>query len=136
MTNNITITGRLATDPELRFAQSGTAFCNVVVPDQKRKKNDRGEWEDASATTWFRATVFREKAEALAETARKGDEVTVTGRLITREYEKDGQTRQSLEIDYAQVAVVPGGGRVQRQAPPADHAWGQPSPVDYGSAPF
>ena len=47
MSNNITITGRIAQDPELRFAQSGKAMCNLSIPDQKRKKNDRGEWEDA-----------------------------------------------------------------------------------------
>jgi len=117
MTNSITIQGRLAGDPELRFANSGTALCNISVPDQKRRKNDAGEWEDASATTWFRATVFGDKAEALAETAKKGDEVTVTGRLITREWtDKDGGTRSSLEIDYARVAVVPGGGRAERSS--------------------
>ena len=140
MTNNITIQGRLAGDPELRFANSGTALCNISVPDQKRRKNDAGEWEDASATTWFRATVFGDKAEALAETAKKGDEVTVTGRLITREWtDKDGGTRSSLEIDYARVAVVPGGGRAERssggfggqQADP----WTQPQQSDPWSQP-
>lgn len=109
MTNQITITGRLAMAPELKFAKTGTAMCNVVVPDQKRVKNrDTGEWEDASATTWFRATVFKEAAEQLAEVAHKGDTVIVTGRLITREYtNQSGETKQSLEIDYATVAVVP-----------------------------
>ena len=71
MSNNITIQGRLAGDPELRFGKSGVAFCNVSIPDQKRRKNDRGEWEDASATTWFRATVFGDQAvRRLAETAK------------------------------------------------------------------
>lgn len=127
MTNTITIQGRLAGDPELRFGQSGKAFCNISVPDQKRKKNDAGQWEDASATTWFRVTVFDEAAEALAEHS-KGDEVIVTGRLITREYQKqDGTTGSSLEVDFAKVAVVPGGGaRGQRTQAPQDAAWGQP----------
>ena len=131
MSNTITITGRLAQDPELRFGQSGKAFCNISVPDQKRTKNERGEWEDASATTWFRATVFGDVAEALAEHGHKGDEVVLTGRLITREWQgKDGDTRQSLEVDFAKVALVPGGSRSSRstqQAPSA--AWGQQQPA-------
>jgi len=116
MSNNITITGRLAADPELRFAASGTAMCNISVPDQKRVKNkDTGAWEDASATTWFRVTVFKDAAEALAEQARKGDQVVVSGRLITREWtNKDGEVKSSLEVDFATVAVVPGGPRAQR----------------------
>lgn len=136
MSNTITITGRLAADPELRFAASGTAMCNISVPDQKRVKNkDTNEWEDASATTWFRVTVFKDAAEALAEQARKGDNVVVTGRLITREWtSKDGEVKSSLEVDYATVAVVPGGPRTTRtqgqQAAQSDPWATQPSRTD------
>lgn len=141
MSNTITIQGRIAMDPELRFAASGTAFCNISIPDQKRRKNDAGEWEDASATTWFRVTVFNEAAEALAE-ASKGDEVVVTGRLITREWQKDdGSTGSSLEVDFAKVGIVPGGGKVKRSQPQQAQGdpWGQPpaqqAPQGWGNQP-
>ncbi len=124
MSNNITITGRLAADPELRFTPNGVAVCNVSVPDQKRRKNDAGQWEDASATTWFRVTVFKEAAEALAEAGHKGDQVVVTGRLITREWtDKNGDTRQSLEVDYATVALVPRAESSQRVQSDVGNAW-------------
>lgn len=133
MSNTITITGRLAQDPEMRFTSSGKAMCNLSIPDQKRTKGDSGQWEDASATTWFRVTVWGEQAEALAEHARKGDEVVVTGRLITREWtDKEGGTRSSLEVDFAKVGFTPGGARGQRQQPaqqqnqPQPDPWGQP----------
>lgn len=113
--NSITITGRLAQEPELRFAKTGTAMCQVVVPDQKARRLDDGTWENQSATTWFRATVFKEAAEQLAEIAHKGDEVIITGRLITREWTtNDGEARSSLEIDFAKVAVIPAGPKAQR----------------------
>ena len=132
MSNTITITGRLATDPELRFAATGTAMCTVVVPDQKSKKNEQtGQWEEQSATTWFRATVFKEKAEALAAIARKGDTVTVTGRLITREWtNKEGEVKSSLEVDFATVAVVPCEERAQRsQTQSAGDPWASSAPA-------
>lgn len=148
MSNHITITGRLAGDPELRFAATGTAMCTVVVPDQKSKKNEQtGQWEEQSATTWFRATVFKDKAEALAAIAKKGDTVTVSGRLITREWtNKDGEVKSSLEVDFATVAVVPREVRAERSqgqaagdpwattAQPATTGWGQPTTND--EAPF
>ena len=53
--------------------------------------------------------------------------MVLAGRLITREWQgKEGDTRQSLEVDFAKVALVPGGSRSSRstqQAPSA--AWGQ-----------
>jgi len=121
MSNRITITGRLSADPELRFATTGKAMCNISVPDQKRRKNEHtGEWEDKSATTWFRVTVFGDAAEALAEHGRKGDQVVVTGELITREWtNKDGEVKSSLEVDFATVAVVPRAPQAQRQQQPA-----------------
>lgn len=130
MSNRITVTGRLAQDPELRFASTGTAMCNISVPDQKRRKNPQtNEWEDQSATTWFRATVFKDAAEALAEHGRKGDTVVVTGELITREWEnQQGEKKASLEIDFATVAIVPKAPQAQRQSVPAGgDPWATPA---------
>ena len=126
MSNRITITGRLAKDPELRFAKTGTAMCTITVPDQKRRKNPQtNEWEDQSATTWFRATVFKDAAESLAEHGRKGDSVILTGELITREWQNnDGETKASLEIDFATVAIVPRAPQAARQQQSAgDDPW-------------
>src|SRR5690348_569784 len=126
MSNRITITGRLSGDPELRFAKTGTAMCTITVPDQKRRKNPQtNEWEDQSATTWFRATIFKDAAESLAEHGRKGDTVIVTGELITREWTNQaGETKSSLEIDFATVAIVPRAPQSQRQqAPAGDDPW-------------
>ena len=136
MSNTITITGRLANDPELRFAASGVAMCNISVPDQKRVKNAAGQWEDASATTWFRVTVFKEAAESLAEHARKGDMVVVTGRLITREWtNKDGEVKSSLEVDYATVAVVPSAPKAQRASGGQQGGWGGQQQADPWASP-
>lgn len=122
MTNRITIQGRLSADPALKYASTGTAMCTISVPDQKRRKNPQtNEWEDQSATTWFRATVFKDAAESLAEHARKGDTVVVTGELITREWtNNDGDTKSSLEVDFATVAVVPRAPQGQRQQQPVE----------------
>lgn len=121
MSNTISVTGRIAVQPELKFAASGVAYLALAIPDQKRKKNDAGQWEDASATTWFRATVFGEVAELIGEKANKGDEVTVTGRLISREYEGKNGPGVSLEIDNARVAWH---GPSEQRQPAQSSGWG------------
>lgn len=144
MTNQITITGTVAKDPELKFGKSGTAYLKLTVPDQKRAKNPTtNEWENKSDTTWFGVTVFGDDAELLSEQVSKGSKVVVTGRLITREYDgSDGQRRQSLEVDYATVAVVPTAARADRVQSQATNfaaavngdKWGTPNPT--AEAPF
>ena len=47
MPNTLTLTGRLAADPEFRFSPSGDAVVSGRVADTPRHKNRQtGEWED------------------------------------------------------------------------------------------
>lgn len=140
MTNRTTFENvRLAFEPELKFASSGKAFCRIRFADQKRRKNDAGQWEDASAPMWVSATVFGDTAEALAEHAHKNDRVTVTGQLIAREWEKDGEKRSGLEVDFATVAVVPSAPKSDRSAQPSSgYPWATSGSAtsDFGTPPF
>jgi single-strand DNA-binding protein len=109
MSNRITFENvRLAFDPEIRYTSAGKAVCEVKFADQQRKKNQAGEWEDASDALWVTASVWDADGEALAEAVHKGDKVTVTGTLVARNYDrKDGGKGTSLEVRYATVAKVP-----------------------------
>jgi single-strand DNA-binding protein len=93
----LTGVGRLTADPELRFTSSGTAVCKVSIAFNARRKNDRGEWEDGDSYFAY-GTAFNKLAENLAESLSKGTEVNVTGRLKTRQYEKDGEKRSVVEL--------------------------------------
>lgn len=130
MLPQITIEGRAVNEPELRFTQSGQAVANFRVAASESKKNDRGEWEDGDKL-FVNVAVWKEAGEAVAEHVRKGDKVTVTGRLYQREYETSaGEKRTSIEVKFATVAKVveaPRGERQQaQQRPPADDPWGAP----------
>lgn len=91
-------TARLTQDPELRFAPSGTAVCKLNMAFNSRKKNDAtGQWED-DAVFFITGTLFKQAAENAAESLTKGTEVVVTGRVKTRQYEKDGEKRSTVEL--------------------------------------
>lgn len=94
--------GRLGGDPELRFTPSGAGVASVSLAVQGRVKNgDR--WEDGD-TTWYRVTVWREYAENVAESLRKGDRVVVVGTVSERKYQKDtGEEGRSLEIQAESI---------------------------------
>lgn len=129
MSNHITLTGNLTADPELRFTPGGDAVTNFTVADTPRKFNKQtNAWEDSGETMFVRCSIWREDAEVAAEHLRKGQRVTVTGKLKQRSYEKDGQTRVSIEMDAESVA-----GHGQRKS--ADRAPRQPASDPWATQP-
>ena len=108
MSNSLTIVGRLAFDIEVRFSPSGDAVASGRIADTPRRKNQQtGEWEDGE-TLWLSFSLWGKKAEALADAAKKGDLVLVTGTLTQRTFEgKHGEQRTVIEVKAAEVAVVP-----------------------------
>ena len=89
----ITITARLARDPELRETPHGKSLCKLSLP------NDSG-WGDNKQTTWWGCTIWGKRGETAAKYLKKGSWVTVTGVPSLRKYhKKDGTEGSSLEVE-------------------------------------
>jgi single-strand DNA-binding protein len=100
--NKMMIIGNLGADPELRYTPSGKAVTELRIAVNNNSKGPDGEWVEE--TLWFRASVWEQQAERLAEQLRKGNKVFAEGQLRAREYEaRDGQKRTSLELAFARV---------------------------------
>jgi single-strand DNA-binding protein len=100
--NKMMIIGNLGADPELRYTPSGKAVTELRIAVNNNSKGADGEWVEE--TLWFRASVWEQQAERLAEQLRKGNKVFAEGQLRAREYEaRDGQKRTSLELAFARV---------------------------------
>ncbi len=105
--NRVVITGNLTRDPELRSLSSGTSVCSLrVAVNTRRKNNSTGEWEDKP--NYFDVTVWGAQGENCSRYLAKGRPVAVDGRLEWREWEKDGQKRQSVEIIADSVQFLGG----------------------------
>ncbi len=102
----ITIIGNLTADPELRFTPSGAAVADFTVASTPRTfDRNANEWKDGD-TLFMRCSVWREQAENVAESLRKGTRVIVSGRLTQRSYEtREGQTRTVVEMQADEVGV-------------------------------
>lgn len=101
----ITLTGNLTADPELRFTAKQTALLKLRVACNERRKDDRGNWIDGRST-FLTVNVWGAKAENAANHLSKGQAVTVTGRLIVDKYQdKEGNERQSVEVDADSIAL-------------------------------
>jgi len=100
----ITIVGNLTADPELRFTPAGAAVANFTVAATPRSYDKTtGEWKDGDAL-FMRASVWRQPAENVAESLKRGARVIVTGRLKQRSYEtKEGEKRTVVELDVDEI---------------------------------
>ncbi|MDO4259735.1 MAG: single-stranded DNA-binding protein, partial [Actinomycetaceae bacterium] len=100
----ITVIGNLTNDPELRFTQSGAAVADFTVASTPRTfDRNANEWRDGE-TLFLRCSVWREMADNVAESLRKGMRVIVQGRLTQRSYEtREGERRTVVELQVDEV---------------------------------
>lgn len=94
----VIIAGRVGGDAELKYLEKGDAIVNFSVASSRKVKG-------AEHTEWIRCAMFGKRAEAIHQYITKGSAITVTGDLSTRSYDKDGQTRFSLECRVDDVAL-------------------------------
>ena len=151
--NSITIVGNITRDPELRYTPSGQANVRLgVAVNRKWQDRNSGEWQEA--TSFFDVIAWRELAENVNESLKKGARVIVTGRLEQRTWEQEGNKRSVVEIIADEIAPSlrwatakvekterrggdqgggGGGSGYGRSAPAAE----QPPPYDdFGDEPF
>ncbi|GAB4117881.1 MAG: hypothetical protein Fur0014_19290 [Rubrivivax sp.] len=104
--NKVILIGNLGRDPEVRYAPSGSAICNVTIATTRNwKSKDSGERQEE--TEWHRVVFYDRLAEIAGEYLRKGRPVYVEGRLKTRKWtDKDGVEKYTTEIIADQMQLL------------------------------
>ena len=94
--NDVTITGRLGVDPELRYTPNGTAVCQLRVAIAEGQR-----------TSWVTVVTFGKVAESVANYLGKGRKILIKGRLHTNEWTtQDGQKRSRVEVYASRVRFM------------------------------
>lgn len=102
MINNVTLTGRLTKDCELKYTGNGNAVASFSLAVNRSFKRD-GEPE----ADYLNCVVWNKTAEALAKYTKKGSLIGVTGRIQTRNYEnQQGQRIYVTEIICSQIVFL------------------------------
>lgn len=103
--NNVTISGNLTRDPELRSTSSGTAVLEFSVAVNDRKKNQQtGEWEDVP--NYIDCTLWGARAQAVEKYLSKGTKVAVSGKFKQQRWTKDGQNRSKIEVSVDEIEFM------------------------------
>lgn len=96
------VAGNIGKDAQTRTAGDTTVTGFSVASSRKDKKSGK------EITTWVNCSLWGQRGEALEQYLTKGKSVTVLGELTTREYEKDGETRTSIECRVSDVKLQGG----------------------------
>ena len=84
MTDRITVTGVVGSDPRPTMTPAGLQITNFRLASTRRYfDRATGQWTDGE-TNWYSVSTFRQLALNTAESVRKGQHVVVHGRLRVR----------------------------------------------------
>jgi single-strand DNA-binding protein len=103
MMNSICLVGRLTKDAELRYTPSNVAVATFTLAVNRTFKNENGDRE----ADFINCVMWRQQAENLANWAKKGALIGITGRIQTRSYDnQQGQRVYVTEVVAEQFQLL------------------------------
>lgn len=95
MINNVVLVGRMTRDAELRYTPQNQAVATFSLAVNRNFRSQTGERE----ADFINCVIWRQQAENLANWAKKGALIGITGRIQTRNYEnQQGQRVYVTEV--------------------------------------
>ena len=131
MAAEITVTGTLTRDPEIKYAQSGTAMLKLALAATRRQQSrDTKQWEDDGDPLYIDVTFFGDRESYLGDVLHKGDQLSVSGALVRRNWESGNKTGVALEVRFPKllgyVKKADKAGGVQALAPTTSNTFSAP----------
>lgn len=102
--NQVSITGNLTRDPELRSTTGGTAVLSFGIAVNDRRKNASGQWDEVP--NFFECVTFGNRATALSDILTKGMKVAIAGKLHYSSWEKDGKKHSKVDIIANEIELM------------------------------
>lgn len=94
MVNNVVLVGRITKDLELKQTNSGIPFVQFTVAVDRGIKDANGERQ----ADFINCVAWRQTADFMSRYIKKGYMISVQGRITTRSYQVEGQTRYVTEV--------------------------------------
>ncbi|ARU12991.1 single-stranded DNA-binding protein [Streptococcus phage P0094] len=95
MINSTVLVGRMTKDAELKYTGNNIAVASFSLAVNRNFKDANGERE----ADFINCVIWRQQAENLANWAKKGALIGITGRIQTRSYEnQQGQRVYVTEV--------------------------------------
>jgi single-strand DNA-binding protein len=104
--NKVSLIGRIGQNIEMQKVGASKDYSLVKVPlaTNESYKDKNGQWQDN--TQWHNLVIWGKTAERISIMVTKGQEIMIEGRLVNKQYEKDGEKRYSTDIEVTDFLLV------------------------------
>lgn len=129
--NNVSLTGRMVRDPEIRYTDGGVSIARFTVAVNRRKKDDPADFISCIA--------FSKTAELIEKYFHKGMRIGLNGRIQTGSYtNKEGKKVYTTDVIAEQVEFLDSksDGNVQQGQPDSNGFVNIPDNVSDEGLPF
>ena len=104
MVNKVILVGNLGKDPEVKVLESGQMVANFSLATSESYKDKNGQ--KVEATEWHNCVAWGKQAEIIEKYLKKGSKLFIDGKIKTRSYDKDGQTRYATDIQVINFQML------------------------------
>jgi single-strand DNA-binding protein len=103
--NKVQLIGNLGMNPDVRNLEGGKKVARVSLATREIYKNYKGE--RVTETYWHNLVAWGKTAEIADKLLKKGSEVAVEGKLVTRSYtDKNGVKRYVTEVVVNELVLL------------------------------
>lgn len=111
--NSVALVGRLTKNPIVTYTQGGSSVTKFSIAVDRRFKTDGQPSAD-----FINVVVFGKTGEFVEKWFHKGDPISITGRIQTGSYTKQGGTKvYTTDVIAESAEFVPGKPQNQSQEP-------------------
>ena len=105
--NKVQLIGHLGQEPEIISFENGSKLAKLNLATNETYKNPKGE--KITNTHWHSLTAWGKQAEILEKYVKKGQELAIEGKLVTRSFEtKEGEKRYRTEVQISDFLMLGG----------------------------
>jgi len=95
--NKVELSGFAGMDPEVKTMKNGAQMLRFSLATSSSYKNNKEEW--VRDTTWHNIVMWDKVAELALDKIKKGTFVTLSGKIVYRQYtDKNGVKQNAVEI--------------------------------------
>ncbi|MBF1036156.1 MAG: single-stranded DNA-binding protein [Parvimonas sp.] len=100
--NNVILTGRIAKDLEIRYTQTGKAYCRLTLAVDRgmsKEKKQEAEAKGQPTADFINCVVWNKLAETINKYSGKGRKILVEGSIQTGSFTaEDGSKKYTTDI--------------------------------------